>query len=465
MASDAPHDATQLPLARGAGLLSFERRLRLGLLLGAVAIVLPTGRLAYLHYGSKPIALAVAAALSALLAVLITLLLGQLVRPLQTLSNVVAALRENDYSFRARGARRGDVVGDLALEINALAGALQVQRSAAQDALTLLERVLTSMQSPVLAFDPEGRLRLLNTAAREAFALGPADPIGRTAHELGIDALLEVADEGLYPEALPGAVAAQPTRWSIRRTTFRLHGVPHDLLVLSDVAAVLREEERSAWQRLIRVLSHEINNSLTPIQSIAGSLRTRVDATLEADAAEDFDRGLSIIEERSASLNRFLQAYQRLSHLPPPKLKRTPLLDLATRAARLETRLAVTIAPGPAVELQCDADQMQQALINLIQNAADAALSPEASAPGRTPAVTLSWELHGAELSLRIEDNGLGIENPSNLFVPFYTTKPKGTGIGLVLVQQIATAHHGSVRLMSRRDGRGALAEMLMPVA
>ena len=190
----------------------------------------------------------------------------QLTRPLQTLANVVAALKEDDFSFRARGAMRGDSLGDLALEVNALAGMLQGQRSSAQDALTLVERVMTSMEAPVLAFHADGRLRLLNRAAMTAFGLH--GKIGAQARTVGLGDLLTVADQGLY--------ASGTARWAVRRTTFRLQGVPHTLVVLSDVAAALREEERLAWQRLIRVLSHEINNSLTPIKSLAGSLRTRL---------------------------------------------------------------------------------------------------------------------------------------------------------------------------------------------
>ncbi len=455
---------SRLPLARKNQTLSFERRIYVWLAAAAIPILLPIALLLHAYNDSLARTLSLTTAVAFCYLVLASLFIDQLIRPLQTLTNVVSALRENDYSFRARGARRGDSVGDLALEINALAGMLQRQRSAAQDALTLLERVVTAMHSPVLAFDADGRLHLFNPAARNTFSLGPDDPIGRTAADLHLDELLALPDLGLYPpERSGGALTSQPIRWSIRRTTFRIHGKPHALLVLSDVAAVLREEERLAWQRLIRVLSHEINNSLTPIKSIAGSLRTRL-AVLDEEDATDFSRGLSVIEERAASLNRFLQAYQRLTHLPPPTSRPTDVLDLITRTAALETRLPVTVIPGPAITLQCDSDQLQQALINLIQNATDAALSPEAAVTARTPSVTLAWRIFAETVTFSVKDNGLGIDNPSNLFVPFYTTKPLGSGIGLVLVQQIATAHGGSVRLLPRQGQRGCVAELSLPV-
>ena len=457
---------SRLPLARKNQTLSFERRIYVWLAAAAFPILLPIAILLHQHNDTLIRTLSLTAAASFCYLVLASLFIDQLIRPLQTLTNVVSALRENDYSFRARGARRGDSVGDLALEINALAGMLQRQRSAAQDALTLLERVVTAMHSPVLAFDAEGKLHLFNPAARNTFSLGPADPIGRTAADLHLDQLLALPDLGLYPPetAASPAFTSQPVRWSVRRTTFRIHGKPHTLLVLSDVAAVLREEERLAWQRLIRVLSHEINNSLTPIKSIAGSLRTRL-AVLNEDDATDFSRGLSVIEERAASLNRFLQAYQRLTHLPPPTPRPTDVLDLVSRTTALETRLPIAVIPGPPTAILCDSDQLQQGLINLIQNATDAALSTEAATPDRTPAVTLRWRVVDNTLTFLIEDNGLGIDNPSNLFVPFYTTKPLGSGIGLVLVQQIATAHGGSVRLLPREGQRGCIAELSLPLS
>jgi two-component system nitrogen regulation sensor histidine kinase NtrY len=383
----------------------------------------------------------------------------QITRPMQTLANVVAALREDDFSFRARGARRGDALGDLALEINALAGTLQAQRSSALEALTLVERVMSSMQSPVLAFDVQSRLRLHNIAADRAFGLDRPASDGRSAEELQLSQLLDVEDEGLYSNA-----AKDAARYVVRRATFRLRGAPHVLLVLSDVGAALREEERQAWQRLIRVLGHEINNSLTPIKSIAGSLRGRLPENANVESGQtlgrDLQRGLAIIEDRAASLNRFLQAYQQLSSLPAPRLELLPLTPLIDRVALLEQRIAVRIESGEEIILQVDPDQMQQALINLLQNAVDAAI--EASEDEAE--VVVAWWIEGRQVAIRITDNGLGLLNPVNLFVPFYTTKPKGTGIGLALAQQILLAHKGSVGLTNREDGSGCVAEIRLPV-
>ncbi len=483
-----PPRPQRVPLGRTSRRLSFERRLRIWLAaLALPALVLAAILLVRLQTSVEVLLLLLVLFAFAWL-VAASVFTEQILRPMQTLANVVAALREDDFSFRARGARRGDALGDLALEINALAGTLQAQRSSALEALTLVERVMTSMQSPVLAFDGQNCLRLHNAAADRAFGLARPASDGRTAEDLHLESLLEVADEDIYS---PASKLTSSPRYVIRRTTFRLRGAPHVLLVLSDVGAALREEERQAWQRLIRVLGHEINNSLTPIKSIAGSLRARLPEALPSDNVRDLNRGLAVIEDRAASLNRFLQAYQQLSSLPAPRLEAVPLRPLLERIVQIEQRLAVELLSGPELTLLADADQLQQVLINLIKNAAEAALEADRSS------VTISWStvlpppsgspsqggaivagardavaplpagftsVPGPEAVIRIVDNGLGLLNPVNLFVPFYTTKPNGTGIGLALAQQILIAHKGAVTLTNRTDVPGCIAEIRLPL-
>ncbi len=469
-AAEAAPRTHRLPLGASRRRISYERRLRLWLIALALPALGPLVTLVYLQTASPALSIVSAVVFATAWAIASAYLFNQLVRPLQTLANVVAALREDDFSFRARGARRGDSLGDLALEINALAGTLQTQRSAARDALTLVERVMTSMQAPVFAFAPDNRLRLLNQAAEQAFRLPRRSAVNRSATDLGLISLLAIPDQGIYSPTADGQPASvHLTRWSVRRTTFRLHGIPHTLFVLSDVAAALREEERIAWQRLIRVLSHEINNSLTPIKSIAGSLRTRLPQFGPAldfqdhKSASDFGRGLAVIEERAASLNRFLQAYQQLTHLPAPQLRRVALRTVLEQVATLETRLPIYIEPGPPVVLEIDADQLQQLLINLLRNAVEAASSLDAPRDSK-PEVSVSCHSTPDHVTVQVVDNGPGLTNPANLFVPFYTTKPKGSGIGLVLAQQIATAHKGTLTLSNRVDAPGCMAELRLPL-
>ncbi|MGH9515650.1 MAG: sensor histidine kinase [Terriglobales bacterium] len=390
------------------------------------------------------------------------------VRPLQTLANVVGALRDEDYSFRARLAVPNDALGELSLEVNALADLLAQHRTGAIEAAALLQRVVEEVEIPIFAFDPACRLRLLNSAGEKLLQQPSTLLLGRTAAELRLDNSLSCENETLIQ--LQFGTGA---RWFVRRSAFRQQGVPHTLVVLSDVSRALREEERRAWQRLIRVMGHELNNSLAPIKSIAGSLNARLSGIdLATDERQDFERGLGIIESRAASLNRFLQAYRQLAQMPPPVLKKCSVSAVARRITAMEPRVPVALLPGPEINLMADPDQLEQMLINLLRNAADAVLeSAEAGESSNgskrlvnEPKIELTWKLNGRDFILTIDDNGPGLMNPSNVFVPFYTTKPSGSGIGLVLSRQIAEAHGGSLELSNRSEQRGCRVTVTLPL-
>jgi nitrogen fixation/metabolism regulation signal transduction histidine kinase len=376
------------------------------------------------------------------------------IRPLQTLSNVVSSLREGDYSFRARGAGLPDALGELAWEVNALADLLQKQRVRSLEATALLARILEVMNAPLFAFDRNDQLQLANNAGVQLLGVPQARCFGRTARELGLARLLAASDQTIH------TFQSKPTRWLLRKAVFRQDGRPHTLLLLADVSLPLQEEEQAAWKRLIRVLGHELSNSLAPIKSIAGSLLGQMDS-LSGDQAilRDFRRGLGVVESRADALHRFVQSYRQLAQLPQPLLRPVAFAPLIERVVLLEQRLAVQLDAGSPAVVHADPDQLEQMLINILANAVDASLANQAQA------VRVSWRAEGSNLLISIEDCGLGIANAENLFVPFYTTKPTGSGVGLALAQQIARAHGGEIHLANREDASGARATIRLPLA
>jgi nitrogen fixation/metabolism regulation signal transduction histidine kinase len=403
---------------------------------------------------STPATLLIVGSLLLYLLLIAAALIESMIRPLQTLSNVVASLREGDYSFRARGANTRDALGELATEVNALADLLQKQRVRSLEATALLARILEVMHAPLFAFDREDLLQLVNSAGSQLLGRPYARCFGYSARELGLEALLAAPDQTVH------SFGTKPTRWLLRKAVFRQDGRPHTLLLLADVSLPLQEEEQAAWKRLIRVLGHELSNSLAPIKSIAGSLLARVDhMDGDPDTIRDFRRGLGVMESRADALHRFVQSYRLLAQLPPPSLRAASLGTLLEQVVLLEQRLAVELDPGPPVTLHADPDQLEQMFINLLANAVDATLANNATS------VRVTWRVAESTASINIEDRGLGIANSENLFVPFYTTKPKGSGVGLALAQQIARAHGGEIRLVNREDGDGARATVRLPVA
>ena len=378
---------------------------------------------------------------------------ARVVRPLQTLSNLLAALREGDYSIRARGAGGDDALGLAFAEVNAIGTPLREQRLGALEAGALLRTVMEEIDVAVVAVDGDRRVRLVNRAAERMLGSSAARLLGRDARDVGLGPCLEGAPRRVIEALFPAG-----GRWELRRSTFRQGGQPLQLLVLSDLSRTLREEERQVWQRLVRVLSHEINNSLAPIQSIAGSLRRVLERRPRPpDADADLADGLEVIASRSESLGRFMASYARMARLPQPRLAPLDVGVWVRRVAGLEKRVPVVVRPGAPIVVRADGDQLDQLLINLVGNAADASLETGGG-------VTVGWTASDGRLAVTVEDEGPGLPESSNLFVPFFTTKRQGSGIGLVLSRQIAEAHGGRLTLENRPDRRGAVARLELPV-
>jgi len=436
--------------------LPYERRL----LLLAVAAAAPALVLAGALLAVSPWPLAWRAGLLAvaLLATFATAaqLRRRMVWPLRTVASLLGALRDGDFSTRLRGEIRGDALGELTYEANALAGLLQQERLKAQEASGLRDAVMAEIEVAILVFGPGEKLILVNRAGESLLGRPGAELLGAGADELGLADCLEGERSRTLDRDFPGASG----RFALRRTLVRSGGQPLPLLAIANLSSALREEERTAWQRLIRVLGHELNNSLTPIKSIAGSLVRAVgQEEPSAEARAELEQGLRLIEARAASLARFLEGYSRLARLPPPRLQEVAIGPLAAELAAGEARVPVVVEPGPEVAVEADPDQLRQLLQNLLANAAEATLERPAAGP-----VRIAWRVEGGEVLLEVRDEGPGIANPANLFVPFFTTKKGGSGIGLALCRQIAEAHGGGLVLGPGTDA-GCVAELRLPAA
>jgi nitrogen fixation/metabolism regulation signal transduction histidine kinase len=375
---------------------------------------------------------------------------GRLSYQLNTLSNLLEALREEDYSMRSRRSRDRGAFGDVFREVNALSSTLREHRVKANEATALLRKVLAEIDIAVFAFDGAGRLMLVNRAGER---LVHCDSAGhRSAKALGLDDLLIQEGRQTVTRRFPGGIG----RWDVWTGSFREAGVPHWLLVISDLSRALREEERKAWQRLVRVMGHELNNSLTPIKSMAATLQTRLagGATV-ASLRDDLGSSLGIIASRAEALGRFMTGYTMLARLPAPRRQTVRVRALVERAASMDTRMSIAVE-GQDLSISVDPDQLEQLVINLVKNAVDAA--------GPAGDVAVRWAAQANTLRLEVLDSGPGLSGTDNLFVPFFTTKPGGTGIGLVLCRQIAEAHDGTLTLENRDDGAGCVARLELPM-
>jgi two-component system, NtrC family, nitrogen regulation sensor histidine kinase NtrY len=431
--------------------ISFENKLVGTALVGGLPATLialwlawtqaPTGELRYVFVGIL-LAVWIAGALA---------VRKRVVFPLQTVSNLIEAVRYGDYSLRGRRARRGDTLGEVVWEINQLGETLQQQRTASMEASALVQTVLEELDTAVFAFDDVQRLKLANRAAAELLGRSNESLIGLTAQDLGLAPLLETAG------VMSLSFGRRSGRFEVRRREFRESGVPHTLVVVSDLSRTLREEERRSWQRLIRVIGHEINNSLTPIKSLAGTLHDVLRKRPEPQEP-DLLEGLGLIGDRADSLTKFVATYSQLARLPPPTRQPISLNALVQRLVTLPAFTGATVVAPVEIEVEADAGQLEQAVINLLKNAVEAT-----SGNAREVQIELSRTRGSAVIEIR--DSGAGIANPDNLFVPFFTTKPGGSGIGLAVSRQIVEGHGGTLTLENRSDRSGCVARLVLPAS
>lgn len=372
----------------------------------------------------------------------------------RTLDGMLRALREGDYGIRGRLPAPHHPLRDMLADVNALSETLREGRRKRTESARFLGKTLAALQDPIFVVDREQRLVMINPVARTLIGAVNHQVVGREIDSLGLAPVMATTDNAI----LAWDFAGRSGRWIVRRAIWYSEGHENTLIMLHDVSAALGDEERNAWQRLIRVLSHELNNSLAPIGSLAESLSHLLDQHGVAMANGDLREGLDAIGRRASSLARFLSGYGRLARLPPLQVSAFRL-DLALRRlARLEQRMEIELVGVEETLITGDEAQLDQAFINLMRNAVESAWPIEGG-------VRVNWSTVGPQVRITVEDEGRGLPERSSLFVPFFTTKPTGSGIGLSLTRLIVEAHGGTVDLRDRPGSRGALAIVLLPLA
>ncbi|MES2605237.1 MAG: ATP-binding protein [Pseudomonadota bacterium] len=383
----------------------------------------------------------------------------------RSLHNLLEAMVKGNYTLRgARG--DGGSYGKLVVVINELADTLHRQRLQSEEKQLLLLKVINQIDVAILAWDEENRIQLLNPAAAELLGIG-----GDIA---GVDMAALLPDSVAFAKAMQAGQAQLRDlelgnnygRYVLFKERFIADGKTHHLLFMTNIASILRAEEKKVWQDLIRVLSHEINNSLAPLNSLSQSLGKQVQLR-EQDAvlAAELLKGLTIIEKRAAALTEFLQNYRKLASLPEPVLTPVDVKQLVTGVTGLFAEQPIRVSGLPIV-VPLDAAQMEQVLINLLKNAIEAnACAAATTKSGADAGIEITWYCEQRRLTLLVSDTGTGIASRQNLFTPFYTTKSNGSGTGLSLCRQIVEAHGGELHLANRKDRAGCIVSisLLLP--
>ncbi|MEO7324491.1 MAG: ATP-binding protein [Dokdonella sp.] len=378
-----------------------------------------------------------------------------LMRRLRALSNLVEAARAQDYSIKAAHARESGELADLYRQLNMLIGDLEAGRHTEQELLGMLQKVVDQISVAIVACDAYDRIRLVNPLAAQLLRT-PADKlIGTDFAATPLAAIPFSAEPRVVDFRFPGA----ESRWQVSQQFYRRQGRPSRIVFIVDLRMALAEEEILVWQRLIRVISHEVNNSLTPIMSLCQTLENviaRGDAAQHMSVMRD---GLDVISQRARGLKEFISVYARIARLPEPQKVVFPASRLMQRVlAIFPGGVVERVGDEPEAKLFGDPVHLEQALINLVKNAVEANDSNEAP-------VRFGCRVVDGNAEFEIIDNGAGIRNSDNLFVPFYTTKPGGAGVGLVLCRKIAARHHGQVTLENRADAAGAVARLCVPLS
>jgi nitrogen fixation/metabolism regulation signal transduction histidine kinase len=376
----------------------------------------------------------------------------QVIFQLRTSTNLVEAMTSGDYSLRANNKNIEGALSDFNELLNKLATRLAQQSLITREKQILLTKITDQIDVAVIACDQNENISLMNPAAQSLFKRRFSELEGWPIKTLGLQNIIQKAKETNGK----GSALKTVTEFEINQDKRKVYvhtdayfelGQRHQLVFITDIQDLLRDEERLAWQRLLRVLSHEINNSLTPIASISETLTHIVstqNTNFDEESLNNLKEGLAVITERAHSLNHFIQDYQKLARLPSPNKSIIELRAFISSILQLFETSEFSI-PDNENTIFGDSEQLQQALVNVIKNAQEANLANPKN-KGHSP-IVIAWRTQNNNTSISIEDCGLGVNNSDNVFVPYYTTKKQGSGIGLTLSRQIALNHGGDLLL------------------
>jgi len=377
----------------------------------------------------------------------------------RSLSNLLDAMVQGDYSLRARTSEGDKALNELVGAINSLALRLNKQRIESIESQLLLQTVIKHIDVAIIAFNENNELVLCNPAARKLLQLTGNDNDNVFTDTDNQLAQVDAIGNG-QSQVMTLTFSDQQGKFNVHKEAYRKDGKQQELLFITDVSTMLRSEERKAWQALVRVISHEINNSLSPIGSISQSLKRLLLKTTDIEEHSDFLlEGLTVIAQRTNNLGNFVNSYKQIASLPEPVKQLTSIANLVSKVTKLYPDDTVEMITLDDVSLSVDVVQLEQVLINLVKNAVEAIKNSDVE--GR---VAISWKQQGQRLKLSIVDDGTGVSNPDNLFVPFYTTKAQGSGIGLVLCRQIIEAHGGKLSLANRTEAKGCIAAIELSI-
>lgn len=377
----------------------------------------------------------------------------------RSLSNLLDAMVQGDYSLRARTSDGDEALNELVDSINSLAIRLNKQRIESVESQLLLKTVINHIDVAIIALNDNNEMVLTNPASKALLMQL------KSLSESSVDQFIEqlVLSEAITSgksKIMPISFYDQQRKYHVHLEEYREQGKQQKLLFITDVSNMLRSEERKAWQALVRVISHEINNSLAPITSISQSLHRLISKQDDLNThKQHLIEGVSVIAQRSRNLRDFVNSFKRIASLPEPKKQSTSIVELVSKVAALYKQENIDIETSTDVNLLIDTVQFEQVLINLIKNAVEAINNK-----GGDGKVVINWQQRDRLFKLAIIDDGTGVSNPENLFIPFYTTKPKGSGIGLVLCRQIIDAHGGNLMLTNRENKEGCIASIELAV-